>query len=108
MMRHVFYMKRGAKGAISVFLILIFVATYVIAGLLVDGGRYRMARVMAESALDSANESILSYYNQMLYDLYGLFAVDPESVTKEQIAGVLEDYVSHTLQTADIDRKSVV
>ena len=103
MMRHVFYMKRGAKGAISVFLILIFVATYVIAGLLVDGGRYRMARVMAESALDSANESILSYYNQMLYDLYGLFAVDPESVTKEQIAGVLEDYVSHTLQTADIN-----
>lgn len=103
MMRHVFYMKRGAKGAISVFLILIFVATYVIAGLLVDGGRYRMARVMAESALDSANESILSYYNQMLYDLYGLFAVDPDSVTKEQIAGVLEDYVSHTLQTADVN-----
>ncbi len=103
MMRHVFYMKRSAKGAISIFLILIFVATYVIAGLLVDGGRYRMARVMAESALDSANQSILSYYNQMLYDLYGLFAVDSDSITTEQIAGVLEDYVSHTLQTADIN-----
>ncbi len=102
-MGRVFHMKRRTKGAISVFLIMIFLATYMLAGVLVDGGRYRMARALAESALDSASESVLSYYNQMLYDLYGLFAVDSSSVNREQIAGILEEYVSHTLQVAGID-----
>ncbi len=102
-MGRVFHMKRRTKGAISVFLIMIFLATYMLAGVLVDGGRYRMARALAESALDSASESVLSYYNQMLYDLYGLFAVDSSSINREQIAGILEEYVSHTLQVADID-----
>ena len=72
MMKHVFYMKKSIRGAISVFLILIFLATYMLAAVLVDGGRYRMAQVMAETALDTAAESVLSYYNQMLYDLYGI------------------------------------
>ena len=103
MMQKFAYMKRRTKGAISIFLILIFVATYMISGLLVDGGRYRMAQVMAETALDSATESVLSYYNQMLYDLYGLFAVDNNDVAEENIAEILENYVSKTLQTADID-----
>lgn len=103
MMDKVFFMKRKTKGAISVFLILIFVATYMISGLLVDGGRYRMAKVMAETSLDTAAESVLSQYNQMLYDLYGLFAVDSASVTEKQIAEVLENYVTQTLNSTDID-----
>ena len=107
-MDKIFYMKRRTKGAISVFLILIFVATYMLAALLVDGGRYRMAQVMAESALDSANQSVLSYYNQMLYDLYGLMAVDTKSISEEQIAEVLEDYVSKVLMTAEIEDDAYV
>lgn len=102
MMDRFLYMERRAKGAISIFLILIFVATYMISGLLVDGGRYRIAQALAESALDSAEESVLSYYNQMLYDLYGLFAVDTNDITEEQIADVLKKYVEQTLQTTDI------
>ena len=78
LMDKVFYMKKRKKGAISIFLILIFLATFMLSAVLVDGGRYRMAQVMAESALDSAGQSVLSYYNQMLYDLYGLMAVDPQ------------------------------
>lgn len=97
------HMKHSIKGAISVFLILIFVSTYMLSAVLVDGGRYRMARVMAESALDSASESVLSYYNQMLYDLYGIFAVDPASVTEEQIADILKKYVDQTLGIVEID-----
>lgn len=108
LMNNVFYMKRKAKGAISVFLILIFVATYVLTAALVDGGRYRMAKVVAESALDSASQSVLSYYNQMLYDLYGLMAVDAESISEEQIANVLEDYVSKTLMTVEIEDDAYV
>ena len=103
MMKHVFYMKKSIRGAISVFLILIFLATYMLAAVLVDGGRYRMAQVMAETALDTAAESVLSYYNQMLYDLYGIFAVDSASVSNEKIAEVMEKYVTQTLGAADID-----
>lgn len=99
-------MKKKTKGAISIFLILIFLATYTLSGLLVDGGRYRMAQVLAESALDSANESILSYYNQMLYDLYGLFAVDSESVSEDKIVEVLNNYVKKTLSVDNIDYNS--
>lgn len=108
LMDKVFYMKKRKKGAISIFLILIFLATFMLSAVLVDGGRYRMAQVMAESALDSAGQSVLSYYNQMLYDLYGLMAVDPESVSQEQIAQVLEDYVNKTLAAAEIDDDAYV
>ena len=62
-----------------------------------------MAQVMAETALDTAAESVLSYYNQMLYDLYGIFAVDSASVSNEKIAEVMEKYVTQTLGAADID-----
>ena len=103
MMKHVFYMKKSIRGAISVFLILIFLATYMLSAVLVDGGRYRMAQAMAETALDTAAESVLSYYNQMLYDLYGIFAVDSASVSREKIAEVMERYVTQTLGAADID-----
>lgn len=103
MMKQVFYGKRKIKGAVSVFLVLIFLATYMLSAVLVDGGRYRMAQAMAETALDTAAESVLSYYNQMIYDLYGIFSVDPASVSKEQVAQVLERYVNQTLGTADID-----
>lgn len=115
MLDRVMKMKRRTKGAISIFLMLIFVASYVLAGLLVDGGRYRMAQVMAESALDSANESVLSYYNQMLFDLYGIFAVDSSSInlnssegaeTLSQISSVLKNYVDQTLSITDVDYSS--
>lgn len=116
MLDRVMRMKRRTKGAISIFLMLIFVASYVLAALLVDGGRYRMAQVMAESALDSANESVLSYYNQLLFDLYGIFAVDSSNInlssgssdgtdteTLNQIASALEDYINQTLSITDTD-----
>ena len=68
--------KKRLTGAISIFLTIIFVSNYALIGLLVDSGRLRMARAVAEGALDNAGASVLSYYNRMLYDLYGLFATD--------------------------------
>ena len=93
--------KRRCRGAISIFLIIVFVANFALIGVLVDAGRYRMAKASAEMALDSATGSILSYYNQMVYDLYGLFATD--SLSEDKINELLTDYVSRTLQTTGVD-----
>lgn len=45
------------RGVVSVFLLIIFMVTYVFMGLLVDAARYRMAGAYAEAALDQAGDS---------------------------------------------------
>lgn len=93
--------RRGCRGAISVFLVIIFVAQYALCGLLVDGARHKMAQAMAESALDSASYSILSYYNKLLFDLYGLMGTD--SLSEDNINTLMNDYVGKTLGAIDVD-----
>jgi len=85
--------------------------TFVFAGMLVDAARYRMASVYLESALDSASESVLSNYNRLLFDLYGLFSVEigdgsngaaSEAEMKTKIEEMYNRYLDATLKTADI------
>lgn len=56
---------------------------------------------MAESALDSASYSVLSYYNKLLFDLYGLMGTD--SLSEENINTLMNDYVGKTLGSVDVD-----
>lgn len=97
------------RGAISVFLIIIFVVTYVFAGLLVDAGRYRMAKAYAESAIDSAASSVLANYNQLVYDLYGLFCVDlntsDSNELQTKVKTLFEQYINTNLEVAEINTK---
>ena len=97
--------KKRLTGAISIFLTIIFVSNYALIGLLVDSGRLRMARAVAEGALDNAGASVLSYYNRMLYDLYGLFATD--SLTEEDITRLLGDYAEKTLGTVPVEESAL-
>lgn len=60
---------------------------------------------VSEGALDSASASVLSYYNQMLYDLYGLFATD--SLSEDKIIELLTDYTEKTLGVAEVDESTV-
>ena len=94
-------LRKQCKGAVTIFLIIIFLSCYILTGLLVDGGRYRMAMAMAESSLDSAADSVLSRYNKLVYDLYGLLAT--ENVTEDELISQFQRYVSDTLSIADID-----
>lgn len=84
-----------SKGVISVFLLITFSITFVFAGLLVDGGRVRMAKTLAESSLDNAASSALSYYDELLFDLYGLFAVEDPDTKKIQTR--MDQYFKQTL-----------
>ena len=96
--------KKRLRGAISIFLVIILVSNYAVVGLLVDSGRQRMAKASAEMALDTAAASVLSYYDKMVYDLYGLFATD--SLTDEKIENLLTDYVQKSLTVTEIDSSS--
>lgn len=93
------------KGAISIFLCIILISNTALIGVLVDSARYRMARAESEAALDSAASSVLSYYNKMLYDLYGLFATD--SLSEEEITRLLQEYTEKTLGVAEVPESSV-
>lgn len=95
------------KGVISVFLLIIFVVSFVFVGALVDAGRYRIAQTYAEAALDSATSSVLSHYNKLIYELYGIFAMDVDASDKEAMEAELKEtylrYVDETLGVIDLD-----
>ena len=70
------YFKKRTKGVITVFLLITFSVSFVFAGLLVDGGRVKLAKTLGEASLDNAAVSALSYYDDLLVDLYGMFAMN--------------------------------
>ncbi len=78
------YFKKRTKGVITVFLLITFSVSFVFAGLLVDGGRVKLAKTLGEASLDNAAVSALSYYDDLLVDLYGMFAMN------EADAGTIE------------------
>lgn len=93
------------KGAISVFLLIIFMVTYVFMGLLVDAARYKMAQAYAEAALDNACNSVLSNYNQLVYDLYGVFCVDIPAEEKDiqnKVQELCNKYLEDSLGIAGV------
>ncbi len=54
------WFSKRQQGVISVFLLICFTMTFVFSGLLVDGARIRLARMLAEGSLDTAASSVLS------------------------------------------------
>lgn len=97
------------RGVISVFLLVIFVVTYVAMGMLVDAARYRMSRTYAEAALDMATESILASYDNMLFELYGLFGADVEMDGKnveEALKDAYEKYLNSVFEALSIEADS--
>lgn len=75
--------KRGIKGAISIFLVIITIPTFLFAAVLVDGSRLASARAMTQEAADLAAVSALAAYNVDLKEDYGLFAMEDSSKVEE-------------------------
>lgn len=88
-------MKRKLKGAISVFLAIIYMWVFILEALLVDGGRMRLAEAEAEAAQQMANESALTLYNQALYQYYDLFG--ETKYTTEQLKPKIEEMMKTQL-----------
>lgn len=79
------------KGSISIFLIITFVANYLLAALLVDATRVHAVKTEVQAAAEIATQNILTRYDEYLYELYGLFAVT--DMDQNKIASSVKDYI---------------
>lgn len=67
---------KKAKGAVTVFSIIVLFSTVLLGGLFIDASRILLAKRYIRNALDSAARSSLSYYDSHLAKEYGLFGVE--------------------------------
>ena len=75
------YIKRrdGQRGSITVLVTLILVPTIVVNSFFVDLARLKLWGNQAVMTADSYASSVLSVYDNLLKDLYGLFAISQRS-----------------------------
>jgi hypothetical protein len=90
---------RKTKGAISIFLVLVMLPMFTCAGLIVDGARISAARTSVTGAGDLAMNAALSEYDEILKDVYGLFAM---SETTEELEANVSRYFSNTINNEGI------
>ena len=67
--------RRGSRGIITVFVTLIMVPVVAITGIMVDVSRLKLYSSQAVMAADAYGEVILSEFDNLLKELYGLFSV---------------------------------
>jgi len=75
------------RGAITVFLAILFLSFVILTGVLVDGARMRSAGSYTSMAMDTALLSTLAGYDSQLKEEYGVFALDTsnQSTIQEQL-----------------------
>ncbi len=81
----------GRHGVITVFAVLIMVPVVVITGIMVDVSRLKLFATQIAYASDSYGDVILSEYDNVLKELYGLFAVTQD----EEAMKALEEYAKY-------------
>lgn len=85
-MKKGFYGKN--QGVITVFVIMIMVPVVVITGLMVDVARAKLFASQVAMASDSYGEAVLSVYDNVLKELYGLFSL----TQNEEGLNAIEEY----------------
>ena len=86
---------RSAKGSISIFLCLIMLPMVTYSSMIIDATRLQSARTSISSAGDLTMNAALSEYEQILEDMYGLFAV---AKTEEELKPALKAYFAQTIE----------
>ena len=90
-MRNLF---RQTKGAVTIFVTLLLIPAILVSGTAVDIARIYTARSILQDANQMAANSVLTQYNALLYDLYGVFGVARDDPILGQL---LDDYVRVTV-----------
>ena len=78
----IFYNKRGS---LTVFMAGILTVVIIFTTVLIDGGRIILARNIVSGAGDMALNAGLTYYNSVLQDTYGLFAISQNMMNWRKI-----------------------
>lgn len=93
--------RKNINGAISIFLVLIMIPMFTFAGTIVDLSRVNSANVVLSGASDLTMNAALSDYNEILKDVYGIFAM---SATEADLTNNLERYFNNSLSNvSDLD-----
>lgn len=98
----IFYNKHGS---LTIFMSLILTMVMIFATVLIDGGRIILARNVVSGAGDMALNAGLTYYNSVLQDTYGLFAV---SKNMDDLKENLEVYFEATLKSSGLHDQGLV
>ena len=90
---------RETKGIISIFLALIMLPMFTCAGLIIDGARASAAKTAASGAGDLAMNAALSEFDDVLHQVYGLFAM---SDSIDDLQENVERYFNNTINNTGI------
>jgi len=98
----IFYNKHGS---LTIFMSLILTVVIIFTTVLVDGGRIILAGNIVSGAGDMALNAGLTYYNSVLQDTYGLFAI---SKNMTELRNNLEVYFDATLKSNGLHDQGLV
>lgn len=89
------------KGVITVYLTMIFLVVVAVIFTTIESARIQTTRMLAETAVDSALESLLAGYQRELYEEYDLFFFQGNfgegRIKQEKITGKIEEYMDYTI-----------
>lgn len=90
------------KGTITVFLTMIFLVVVSLVITTVESARMQASRMLMETSVDAAFESVLAGYDRELYDRYDVFLFDgaygSANVSKAQLEEALDGYLQKNLK----------
>lgn len=92
------FLKR-TRGSITVLVTLILVPTIFFTGFMVDLARVKLYSNQAVMAADNFGETVLTQYDDLLKELYGLFAVTQNEDGKKAIED-LKEYMKYSFEPA--------
>lgn len=87
------------KGAISIFLAIVLIPIMMISSIFIDVSRIQLANSLISSAGDLTLNTTLTNYDNVLKDMYGLFAI---SQTEDELMNNLEDYYRKSMKSAGL------
>lgn len=94
-------MKRRQRGAITVFLAIILIASMALESVFVEAVHINIAKAQAEKALDDAIYSAMSEYEKQLFEMYGIFGVDGQTSGIESLLAATQRFLDDSLQTVN-------
>ena len=99
-----FFLKK--KGIITVFVTLIMLPVLAVTGILVDVARMRLYDTQALFMADAYAEAVLSDYDQLLKEMYGLFSISQSKSERAKQEKEYADYIKASFNPA-IDKEKL-
>ncbi|MCL2391208.1 MAG: DUF5702 domain-containing protein [Oscillospiraceae bacterium] len=85
---------KDTKGAVTVFITLLLIPAMLISGTAVDLARIHTAHSTIQNANQLAANTVMTQYNALLYDIYGLMAVAKDD---QILYALLDEYIKVTV-----------